>query len=347
MKHCRYILFISLLCLLFTQSCSLIDDDLTVCGQNYLLNYEMRLVTNMDIELDLVLDAVTDTVVKRRLRNDLSEIFSDQAHDVDLSFFRTTDGERSYHKHEIINDNRSSFTFYLPKESYRHLAIANIDSALTVYRTDTLSREYLSVRCIAGDTLPSQKTGLFSARLDMEVQDSIDQEFNVHLYMLNSAVALIIDTTGCTVGNVNVFTTGTGCGFNLNDSVFDFSRKPVIRARLVDDSRNPSQLSSRGLSTARTNDSKDNSMAFVSINFPSENLMTADGYWQMYVYTAMPDGKITQTRLTVNNPLRAGELKVLKTKMNNDGSVTPVSAPGVGASVTLDWKNAGEHDLEF
>ena len=284
------------------QSCTLIDDDLTVCGKNYQLNYEMRLVTNMDIELDLVLNAVTDSVVKRMLRRDLSTVFSDHAHDVDLSFFRTADGERSYYRNEIIDDNRSSFTFYLPKESYRHLAIANIDDALTVEKTDSLSREYLSLRNIAGDTLPSQSTGLFSARLDMEVQDSIDQEFDVHLYMVNSAMALIIDTTDCTVRDINVFTTGTGCGFNLNDSVFDFSRKPVIRAKQVKTTDDPSAISPYNQTFSQATASKETMLAYTSVNFPSDNVLTADGFWQVYVYVTMPDNKVTQNILKIGNP---------------------------------------------
>lgn len=322
----------------------LIDDDLTNCGQNYQLNYEMRLVTNMDIELDLVLNAVTDTVVKRVLRKDLSTIFSDHAHDVDLSFFRTLDGERSYYRNEIINDNRSSFTFYLPKESYRHLALANIVDAVNVEKTDSLDREKMSIRSYASDTLSSQTTGLFSARLDMEVQDSIDQEFNVHLYMVNSAMALIIDTTGCTVGDIRAFTTGTGCGFNVNDSVFDFSRKPVVVARKVDVSEEKAPLPLMNPVAAATAIGSEKILAYTTVNFPSDDVPTADGYWQVYVYVGLPDGKVTQNILKVNTPLHAGDLKVIKTKLSPQGEVTPVSSTDVGVSVQLDWKQGGEYE---
>lgn len=347
MKNCLHILLAVLLT--FTvQSCSIIDDDLTKCpekNQTFQLNYEMRLVTNMDIELDLVLNAVTDTLVRRLVHQNLSSIFSDHAHDVDLSFFRTTDGERSYYRNDIIDDNRSSFTFYLPKESYRHLALANIDDAETIRKTNDLSQDLLSIRNIEGDTLPSQTTGLFSARLDMDVQDSIDQEFDVHLFMVNSAMALVIDTTDVSVDNIEVYTIGTGCGFSVNDSVFDFSRKPVVHANelKVDRFDMPEKSGQNRIEPAM----RQKFAAFTSVNFPSDNLLTTDGYWQVHVYTKLKSGSVTQTKLSIPTPLHAGELKVIRAKLGTEGQVTPVTASEAGVSVTLDWKPADEYNQDW
>ena len=64
-------------------SCALIDDDLSECGTDYELDYELQLVTNMNTELKTQL--ATNVNVSNALRTQLSSIFTDFAHDVDLS----------------------------------------------------------------------------------------------------------------------------------------------------------------------------------------------------------------------------------------------------------------------
>jgi hypothetical protein len=42
-----------------------------------------------------------------------------------------------------------------------------------------------------------------------------------------------------------------------------------------------------------------------------------------------------------------GTLEIIKVQLNDDGSVTPVQTTQVGASVTLDWKEGTNHEVEI
>ena len=90
---------------LFT-SCSMIDDDLDNCTQ---LDYELQLITNMTTEVQTQLTAETDVSVAAVLRSHLSDIFTDYAHDVDLSFYDTKgDSARLHHDEHIMDANQHS-----------------------------------------------------------------------------------------------------------------------------------------------------------------------------------------------------------------------------------------------
>jgi hypothetical protein len=65
--------------------CTVIDDDLSECDNDYQVDYEIRLVTNMSIELRTQLNTLEDAGIAQMLREHLKTIFTDHAHDVDLS----------------------------------------------------------------------------------------------------------------------------------------------------------------------------------------------------------------------------------------------------------------------
>ena len=50
--------------------------------------------------------------------------------------------------------------------------------------------------------------------------------------------------------------------------------------------------------------------------------------------------------LNVNTPLKAGQLKILKMFLKEDGSLTATDHT-VGVSVELNWKPGGQHDIEI
>lgn len=105
-----------------TAGCSAIDDDLSDCGVDYEIQYELQLVTNMEMELQTV-----ETSVAAALREHLKDIFSDFAHDIDLSFYDVDEQlGRLHHEQHMMNDNEKSYTLYMPMREYRHLALANL-----------------------------------------------------------------------------------------------------------------------------------------------------------------------------------------------------------------------------
>lgn len=48
----------------------------------------------------------------------------------------------------------------------------------------------------------------------------------------------------------------------------------------------------------------------------------------------------------MTEPLKAGDIRVIRIHVNDDGGVS-TSDSNVGASVTLDWKKGGEYNPEI
>ena len=202
-----------------------INEDLSVCANKFSITYVVKLVTNMTTELRNVLNQEADEPVARALYDHLKDIFTDHAHDVNLSFFLTeTDSVLKHHEEHIINTNQESFTIELPVEKYMHLSLANIKEQKAVdYVNGTLCHK-AALSQHDGSQLPQcHNTGLFTARLPMDVLEGQDQEFFVNLYMANSAVALVVDTLGSHAKDMKVFLDGMADGFLIADSAYTFN----------------------------------------------------------------------------------------------------------------------------
>lgn len=89
----KYITLWVLCGLISLQGCSLIDDDLSVCGTDFELRLEMQLVTNLNLELETVLSAETDIYTRTILHDYFSNIFTDHAHDINIGFFSMESGK--------------------------------------------------------------------------------------------------------------------------------------------------------------------------------------------------------------------------------------------------------------
>ena len=323
-------------------ACSTIDDDLSDCGTGYQLDYQLQLVTNMTTELSTQLTTSTDVKLASAVRSHLSRIFTDMAHDVDLSFYDTEgDSLRLQHDEHIMDDSLASYTLYLPMRRYMHLAVANlIDNPMVSLANDEYCHQSV-LQQPETDTISSHTTGIFTARLPMEVLEGVNQNFKVHLYMANCASTLVIDTIGSGVRDVKVYVKGFATGFNIADSTYQFSQQsPVVRPDIVN--------------VENTGD-----ISFCSVTFPSREVTTTRGIiettepfvaptsenslWEYHVYVTTKEGSITETKLYVNKPLRAGQLKVLKAKAIGNGSVTTTDQT-VAVSVTLNWDDGGQYE---
>ena len=251
--------------------CSSIDDDRTDCGEEeeeLQLDYELRLVTNMTTELQTQLTTITEVSVANALKKHLKDIFSDFAHDIDLSFY-DTEGDRGvlYHKSDVIDANQTTYTLTLPMNKYMHLAVANlVENAMVSLENEEYSYSSKLYQQ-EGSALDSHTTGLFTARQPMEVLSGVSQVFNVRLYMANSAVALVLDTKGHQYTDLKVYGTGFATQFNINDSVYVYPEaSPLIRANKVE--------------------TENDLLCYCSVNFPSRDAAPAgtDTIWQLKVY---------------------------------------------------------------
>ena len=335
-KRCDLVVWSLCLFLITTcmAGCSVIDDDLSDCGEpeeEYKIDYELRLITNMTTELETQLTTITEMGVAESLREHLKDIFSDFAHDIDLSFYDTEgDMTRLHHKRDIIDANQTSYTLTLPMQEYMHLAVANIADNHVVGLTNDENCHTSMLEQTDDSPIASHTTGLFTARLPMEVLSDVSQTFNVKLYMANSAVALVLDTKGHAYSDIKVYATGFAKEFMIEDSTYVFPEKEVlVRADKVE--------------------TGNDLLCFCSVNFPSHNpdeVGADEPLWQLRVYVTMPDGSITETKIDVKEQLKAGELKIIKGELDDEGAVRPTDST-VGISVTLDWNEGSTYDPEL
>ena len=346
----KYPILLMSVCLL--GACSVIDEDLSSCGADInddpsnsgadcMVSYELRLVTNLNTELQTVLSAESDREIADALRKHLAGIFSDHAHDVDLSFYDVQgDSVRLQHDQHVIDANQATITIYLPVREYMHLVAANVADNSQVSLADDEYCHRSRLLQAAGDTLPSQTTGLFTARLPMSVVDGRDQSFNARLYMANCAAALVLDTTGVKVTDLQLVASGFASQFSVCDSAYTFQPSAVVCADRV-----PVE--------------NDRRLCFCTVNFPSsekpatrvwietttpfETAVSDAPLWQYQAFVTLPDGSVTKTTLDIFQPLRAGQLKIIKAKLLDDGSIS-TRAQNVGINVTLDWHPGGEYN---
>lgn len=327
--------------------CCLIDEDLSECGTECKLDYELQLVTNITTELQTQLNMETEISVAAALKTFLANVFTDHAHDVDLSFYDVKGDSTLLHREShIMNASQSSYTLHIPVRNYMHLAVANIEdnSQVSVESSESCHSARLSLH--ARDTVESLNTGVFTARLPINMQEGVDQKFNVSLFMAGCASALVLDTLGSKIKDLKVYATGFADSFSIADSTWHYDRLYVVRTQQV-------QL-----------DPEENSglMCFADVTFPSKDIPETktviettdpfvsedaeDALWQLHIYATLPNGSVTKTVFGIKQPLRPGQVKVIRATVYDDGS-SHTHVPYVGASVTLDWNTGNSHEIEM
>ena len=67
----------------------------------------------------------------------------------------------------------------------------------------------------------------------------------------------------------------------------------------------------------------------------------------MTVRAKLIGNRYATSTLTLEEPLKAGDVRVLRLRMNEDGSLGGGDNQEVGITVTLEWKDGGDHELEL
>lgn len=305
----------------FLASC--IDEDLSKCGVNYTVSYSVRQPVDLGAEVRAVLSAPAEQGVAVDVEAALSGVFAGTVHDLDLPFY---DVHMLEHRQAaVIDAARATMTFYMQKADYRHLPLGNVEGGEPLGIDGADSDLALTLGTAVGDTIPSHGRPVYSGRLDMPLADR-DETYHADLYMVNSAVAVVLADAADGIGAVTGIVDGMATGFAVNDSTFSFDRGQATRMK---------GMQSPGYHT------------LYAVTMPSRDAMAAaaDGLWQVKVYVDL-GGKITENVLHISEPLRAGRVKIIKGVIKDDGSITTES-PEVGVSVTLDWKPGGSHDVEI
>ena len=344
-------------------ACRWIDDDLSDCPEplpekaDLTFAYETRLVTNKQTEIDSVLSLSADRFVKEALEYYAGKIFKDYANDLHTDFY-----DAGASMANVISDDpamvamRREFKYSLGPSSYRHLTAANLSDCGGVSLYGRPGFELALVQQTGGgakpDTLEAHRTGLYTARLDFDILETLPRTFNVDLFMANCGTALVVDgaeAPGIDRNAVRVFVKGFATSFALPDSTFSYpAAYPVFRTdRLPVNEGTESCFACIHFPTRdpRT-DSSIRTRSYTETKEPFKSPFTVEPMFVWEVYVKLPSGSITKTSLSVYKPVRAGQLKIVKCKLDGDGHVY-TDAAEVGASVQLNWTPGNEYDIEL
>lgn len=305
---------------------SCIDEDMSDCGKDYIINYRVELHTNMEDEIAKELSGAEERAVAQHLRQDLANIFTDVARDLDLNFY--ANHALTHHEEHQVNAANASFTIYLKPEDYRHLAWVNMAANPELSLSGHDMDGQVNIANAPNDTINGHSYGLFTGRKDMPVQ-SESYSFTVPLYMQNCATALVIDRKGVATDKIEGYVVGLANDFSVNDSVYHHSRNTAVRTTRFEE----------GAYTCL------HTAGFPSLDSMRTKADDSDGIWSYHVYVTS-NGKITETKLYIREPLKASQLKIVKVKLEPDGSLT-TEDPEVGVSVELDWKPGGDYEIEI
>jgi len=298
---------------------SCIDEDMSDCGKDYHVNYSLRLNTQVDVTIDQELNQSEEQEIASHLKTALGTVFNTHAKDNDLSFY--VDDALSHHEANPMDASSVSYTIFLPRNSYRNLALANTEAEHAVSLTGPGKASTLAIAQEKTDTIDSHKSGIFSARLDID-EDNFDSNLQTTLYMANAGSAVVIDKNGIQAEEIRGCVTGMADTFLVNDSIYHYDNHTVVRANKVA--------------------STDKHEALYAVSFPSD---AEPSIWHFHIYVKI-DGKTTQNILSFKEPLKAGTIKIAKVTLQPNGSFTSDN-PSVGVSVKLDWKPGGSHDVEI
>lgn len=315
-------------------ACSLIDDNLAVCSVNQRINYQLQVHADVSMQLQSELNATEQESVRDALQSWLTPIFADENIDVDLRFFMALTDEPTVQKTEIIKKRRTSFSITLPKENFMHLAVANLNSSpqMQLSGVEHSATERLDI--VGDGEMKSLGSSIYATRLPMEISGDSLQELEVELHMITSVVALVIDHTECpellqTEGSVM----GCAGGFGVVDSLFDYTN--TLSFRMLD-----VPVSAKKLPAIRAR--REQTAAYRCLGvvaMPTQE----EQEWQLTVVATLSGSRHTTNTMTVSTPLQAGELRILKTRMNKNGELS--FDKDVSVSIELDWNEGGDHEI--
>ena len=329
--------------------CRLVDEDLTDCGEEFSLDYELQLVTNMRTEIQTVLDLQADVEVATALEDHLGEVFTDVAHDVALSFYDTVEPwARLEHFDVVMDASQSNYALYLPGRTYIHTCVANLEAEpyVTLEDEEYCNTARLVQHTQVQDTVCAHTSGIFAARTRLDVVTGTDQSFDVELYMVNAATTLILDVADAPdVVDLKVCLTGFADGFLLADSTYTFDSQQIVRTKLLPVEEGSTERCFTSIHFPSRDVESDTKMV-IDIPDPDSDKQSDEVLWYWTVEALLSDNTVTHSVIGSYNPLHAAQLKVVKGVVHARGEVSSED-PTVGVSVMLDWQSGQEHIIDL
>ena len=328
-------------------SCEPIDDDLDDCEVDFQAKYRVCLVTNENLEIARVLDK--HTAIGDDLREHLKDVFTDYGHDIALDFYALPDSLRTLPVRGTLptemNATERSYEIFMPIKDYMHLAVTNVqdNGAVSQRNTDRCHGSQLALSpqppvqpTSLDEALASQQTGLFSGRRLMTGLKYGTYPFDLPMYMVNDAAAIVLDPRTAQFKDVRIYTIGFATAFNVCDSVYTYPENDYfVRADQVT-LHNTNWLAYCAVSLP-SREPSNYTRSRVEIDEPVFRYDDCgEPVWYYDCYVTMNSGTITRTTLGVPHPLRAGQLKIVLGWIDDNG-VIRTKDDELSVSTDLDW----------
>lgn len=311
-----------------------IDEDLSKCGVDYAIEYQLELSLTLETELNEQLTTPAEQELANEIRANLENVMTNRARIMDLSFFHGTSGELTSHQQSRPNASQVSTTLYMKPGNYHNIALAATDEEEVVSINNAASYNNIQLRHTDADTIDAHSSAIYMGYEYLE-QEARSRQFRVTLYMQNAVPVLVVNRNNSPAVPVASYTRRTASTLMCADSIFVHENPAVVRTERTE---------AAGLTAFHT-------VCFPSADTPAtraddDPAEAAGSIWEMDLYTQLPDGKYVKNILYLKEPLQAGSMKVIKVKLDDEGRVT-TDNPEVGVSVELDWKPGGDFDVEI
>lgn len=327
----RTYIFIVLLAL---NGCSLIDDDLSVCNEQITINYHLQLHTDLSVQLQRELATEQEEPVRRALEQWLDPVFADTSVDLDLRFYTEVQDRLVMRRQGQMTGSHTSFTVTLPKANFAHVTLAHLQGNPQMQVTNGEHSSTMNLCLNSSDRLSGLQSA-YTARKTIEVNDSTER-IDVSLYMVTSAVAVVIESLACTdLTAVDGYVSGGAGGFAVWDSTYTFTPSPDIQLEQV-------PLPGAGKAPDRVrNGNQPAYICMAAVCMPTPD----NTKWSVRLTATLTEDRHTTTTLSLSDPLAAGQLRIIKLQMNEDGELVPVTGSQIGATVEVDWDNGSSHEI--
>ena len=340
---CRFALCMAFL--LASGGC--INEDLSVC-ERINISYRVQIVTTINTTIH---SELTSTISEQRLgellQEEFDQIFRDYAQDLDMLFY-LKNGQLHTHDATMMNATNRTYELTIPNDNYDHVATANVGVEPDMTLSDDKDPATFSISQKKDDVIESHSTGIYSARKEIR-KDLLDAEIehHVNLYLVNSAVAVVIDPQGNAVDDVDMWVQGMATDFSVKDSVYSYNNPNQLThgRRLKNDCGllcnyvvcMPSFKDTTSTSTPAT-PSPIRATRAEEIDADTEG----GEVWHFRLLTKMSNGITTQNTFKVQHPLPPGFIGIFKLRLKPDGTYGDDTESGV--SVTLDWSEGSTYN---
>lgn len=240
--------------------------------------------------------------------------------------------ERMVPKSELPED--LIFRVTLPVDNYSHVAVANnelSDGSCAPFPANL--EEAAVVRpFILPDTIQAVNQPAYAGKLDMAMGMNYENEtYKVLLSPVSSKYAIHVSHPS-TLKDMKCFISGIRQGYSCWQQVWLKNDKIVADA---------SDFATR----SENNDKTDFTFySFPTLTVDGTKADMQDGWWKLYFYSKLDD-KIIQHKITVKEPVEAGQVFVMDVELTETGGeVVNVDA---GVEFDPDWEPGNDYDIDM